>query len=104
DPAPVTESALLANAQAFDRLRVSDVMVPRADITAVDVETPLHELAVIFSNAAHSRLPIYRDTLDAPIGVAHIKDVITHLTGDEHGNRSTNWAELQLLPQIRRPL
>lgn len=104
DPVPVTESALLANAQAFDRLRVSDVMVPRADITAVDVETPLHELAVIFSNAAHSRLPIYRDTLDDPIGVAHIKDVITHLTGDEHGNRSTNWAELQILPQIRRPL
>lgn len=104
EPARMPVNALLANAEAFDQLRVDDVMVPRADITAVEVETPLGELAKIFAEAAHSRLPIYRDTLDDPIGVAHIKDVIIHLTGDTDGNRPANWTEQQILPQIRRPL
>lgn len=104
EPAPLPANALLANAQAFDQLRVDDVMVPRADIIAVEVDTPLAELAKIFAEAAHSRLPIYRDTLDDPIGVAHIKDVIGHLAGDAQGNRPSDWAERRILPQIRRPL
>lgn len=104
EPAPLPANALLANAEAFDRLRVDDVMVPRADIIAVEVDTPLRELAKIFADAAHSRLPIYRESLDDPIGVAHIKDVIGHLSGDEAGHRPTGWADSRILPQIRRPL
>lgn len=104
EPAPLPANALLANAQAFDQLRVDDVMVPRADIIAVEVDTPLRELAKIFSEAAHSRLPVYRETLDDPIGVAHIKDVIGHLSGDEAGERPRDWGERRILPQIRRPL
>src|SRR4030095_10118487 len=59
-----------------------DVMVPRADIAAVPVDIELKELVRIMSTKGHSRLPVYRETLDDVIGMVHIKDVLTCLTGD----------------------
>ncbi len=73
------ERKMLINLLSFGELRVDDVMVPRADIVAVEVATPLPELAAIFRDAQHSRLPIYRETLDDPIGMVHIKDVLALL-------------------------
>lgn len=104
-PAPLPDGQFLAlKAADFERLKVADVMVPRADITAVDIDTPLAELARLFAEAAHSRLPIYRETLDDPVGVAHIKDVVSHLAPDENGRHPEGWAEKKILPAIRRPL
>lgn len=70
----------VARARAFERLRVDDVMVPRADVIAVDISSSVAELLAIFSDAAHSRLPVYRDTLDDPVGMVHIKDVVKLVT------------------------
>ena len=95
---------LLRNAAAFDQLRVADVMVPRADVIAVDADTPLDALAKCFAEAAHSRLPIYRETLDDPIGMAHIKDVMAHMAGAEAGENGTAWSERLILPDIKRAL
>ncbi|MEO1241375.1 MAG: hemolysin family protein [Pseudomonadota bacterium] len=61
---------------AFDEKKVVDVMAPRADVFAVDIETQLDELIRVFSEAGHSRMPIYRSDLDDPVGMVHIKDVI----------------------------
>ncbi len=61
---------------AFDEKKVVDVMAPRADVFAVDIETHLDELIRVFSEAGHSRMPIYRGDLDDPVGMVHIKDVI----------------------------
>ncbi len=52
-------------------------MVPRADIVAVEEKTPVCELVALFREAQHSRLPVYRETLDDPIGLVHIKDVLS---------------------------
>ncbi|MGX6646314.1 hemolysin family protein [Maricaulaceae bacterium MS644] len=109
---------LLLNVQQFHEKRVQDVMVPRADITAVDIDTPLKELAKMFGEAAHSRLPVYRETLDDPVGVVHIKDVVGHLaryaeaTWDRSGEKAADgsdasagdWGEARILPAIKRPL
>ncbi len=56
-------------------MRVADVMTPRADIVAVELETTFTDLLAEFIEAEHSRMPIYRETLDDPIGVVHVKDV-----------------------------
>ncbi|HEY1711046.1 MAG TPA: hemolysin family protein [Rhizomicrobium sp.] len=69
------ERKLLANLLNVGGLRVSDVMVPRADIVAVEEATPLTELVARFSEAQHSRLPVYRETLDDPLGFIHVKDI-----------------------------
>jgi len=108
--APDMGRDLLLNVQQFHEKRVQDVMVPRADVTAVDIETPLKELAALFGDAAHSRLPVYRETLDDPVGVAHIKDVIGHLAryaeaaGAHSADGTGDWAEARILPAIKRPL
>jgi len=63
----------------FEAATVEDVMIPRADIVAVEVSTPFDELLRIFAEEAHSRLPVYRETLDDPLGFVHIKDVVAEL-------------------------
>ncbi|MEO0399018.1 MAG: hemolysin family protein [Pseudomonadota bacterium] len=73
---PAARREMIERVIAFDQKRVDDVMAPRADITAVDINTPLDELVRIFADAGHSRLPIYRDDLDDPVGMVHIKDVV----------------------------
>ncbi len=70
------ERHMLRNILEFGDLRVGDVMVPRADIIGVEVETPLAGIVRVFKEAQHSRLPIYEETLDKPVGMLHIKDVI----------------------------
>jgi CBS domain containing-hemolysin-like protein len=74
-PAPDGALELIEHAEAFQTLRVEDVMTPRADVVAVDISIPFIELVAQFTETEHSRLPVYRDTLDDPVGVAHIKDV-----------------------------
>ena len=70
------ERVMLANLLKFGELRVDDVKVPRADIVAVDETISICELVAKFREAQHSRLPVYRETLDDPIGLVHIKDVV----------------------------
>ena len=70
------ERVMLANLLKFGELKVSDVMVPRPDIIAVKESTPIAELVKAFREAQHSRLPVYGETLDEPLGFIHIKDVL----------------------------
>lgn len=70
------ERLMLANLLRFGELRVDDVMVPRADIVAVEEKTTLCDLLAVFREAQHSRLPVYRETLDDPIGIVLLKDVV----------------------------
>jgi CBS domain containing-hemolysin-like protein len=99
---------LILNVQEFQLKRVEDVMVPRADITAVDIDTPLKELTRTFGQAAHSRLPVYRESLDDPVGVVHIKDVVGHLAryaeAGSPASAADSWGEARILPEIKRPL
>jgi CBS domain containing-hemolysin-like protein len=78
--APRPESAaqagdLVSQARAFQDLRVEDVMKPRADIVAVERTATFAELVARFVEAEHSRMPVYKETLDEPVGVVHVKDV-----------------------------
>jgi CBS domain containing-hemolysin-like protein len=70
------ERVMLTNLLAFGELKVSDVMVPRAEIVAVDENVPLAELVALFREGKHSRLPVYSETLDDPTGQVHVKDVM----------------------------
>ena len=75
---PITddERMMLANLLKQRHQTAYDVMVPRADIVSVEVETPLDELLKIMGKVGHSRLPVYRGTLDDVAGLVHIKDVL----------------------------
>ena len=72
-----SEHQMLLNVLALNDLRIDDIMVPRADILAVKENTSLEEVLEVFKSSQHSRLPVYRETLDDPIGFVHIKDALT---------------------------
>jgi CBS domain containing-hemolysin-like protein len=93
------ERTMLANLLKFGELRVGDVMVPRADIVAVEEQTTLKELIESLRAEQHSRLPLYRETLDDPIGLAHIKDVLSLVEVGEDG--SMRWPDVPI-SKIRR--
>jgi magnesium and cobalt transporter len=82
---PITEdeSVLLRNILKLRNLTAYDVMVPRADIAAVSVDIEVRELVQVMSAKGHSRLPVYRETLDDVVGMVHIKDVLSCLVGEE---------------------
>ena len=73
------ERVMLSNLLKFGELRLKDVMVPRAAIIAVEETVSMNELVTLFREAQHSRLPMYRDTLDDPTGLVHVKDVLALL-------------------------
>lgn len=74
------ESRMLKNILGLRERRIVDVMVPRADIVAVQQDIGLGELVKVFEGAAHSRLVVYNDTLDDPAGMVHIRDLIAFMT------------------------
>jgi CBS domain containing-hemolysin-like protein len=84
------ESAMLRNILSLRERRAVDVMVPRADIIAVQKETPLGELMKVFESAAHSRLVVYDDTLDDAIGMVHIRDLIAYMTARASASAKAN--------------
>jgi CBS domain containing-hemolysin-like protein len=73
------ERTMLTNILALRGRRVDDVMVPRADIITVQQDIPLGELIKVFEGAGHSRLVVHNDTLDDPVGMVHIRDVIGYM-------------------------
>src|SRR6478672_443350 len=74
------ESRMLKNILGLRERRVGDVMIPRADIIAVQQDIQLGELVRVFEGAGHSRLVVYNDTLDDPVGMVHIRDLIAFMT------------------------
>jgi CBS domain containing-hemolysin-like protein len=89
-------AALMDQAEAFQSLSVADVMTPRADITAVELSASFDALVTAFADSEHSRLPVYRESLDDPVGVAHLKDVFKLLSGPP-GQRNAEGAVLTRL-------
>ncbi len=70
------ERAMLKNVLGLHEIRVSDVMVPRADIISVSIDVSLAEVLGTFRTAGHSRLPVHGETLDDPRGMVHIRDFV----------------------------
>lgn len=94
-PIGAHERIMLANVLKLRHVTAYDIMVPRADIIAVDIGVSRDELIQTMSKAGHSRLPVFRDKLDDVIGIVHIKDVMA--STEENG-------AFQLADQIRRVL
>lgn len=78
DLSPV-ERQMLRNILHFREHDADDIAVPRGEIIAVDASLSWDELVANFAENGHSRMPVYRDTLDDVIGMIHIKDVFPYL-------------------------
>lgn len=72
------ERMILTNLVKLGELRVADVMIPRADIVGVEDTADVEALVQVFRDGLHSRLPVFRGTLDNVIGMVHIKDLLAY--------------------------
>ncbi|MCC2608282.1 hemolysin family protein [Neorhizobium petrolearium] len=84
------ERAMLHNILRFREVRVEDIMVPRADIEAVDMTMTIGELLIHFEETGRSRMPVYSDTLDDPRGMVHIRDLLSYLAKQARNKRRTS--------------
>ncbi|UCH76218.1 MAG: HlyC/CorC family transporter [Rhodospirillales bacterium] len=76
EPIDPEEHTLIANVLKLGTVTIYDVMVPRADIVAVEAGTPLGDVVAVMMQHGHSRIPVYQGTLDDAIGMVHIRDVL----------------------------
>jgi CBS domain containing-hemolysin-like protein len=75
-----SERTILKNVLDLADKRVEDVMIPRADIEAIDGERTLGELVARFRQVGHSRMPVYKESLDDIVGFIHVKDALRRIT------------------------
>ena len=75
-PLSAQERVLIGNILKVHDRTAADAMVPRVDIVALDVETSFHEVVKLMVEQGHSRVPVYRETLDNVIGFVHVKDLL----------------------------
>ena len=96
DTLSAQERSMLLRILRFGKLTVEDVMVPRADIIAVDESVTIEELMRVFRKAEHSRLPVYRETLDDPRGMIHIRDLMSWITAEANGGDGLDLGKVDL--------
>jgi CBS domain containing-hemolysin-like protein len=106
------EKALLRNILKLHGVTARDVMVPRADIVAVAVDTPLRQVVDTLRREAHSRLPVYRGSLDEIVGMIHVKDLFAFWDAPGRGSiapvvrkvlfAAPSMGVLDLLKEMRR--
>lgn len=73
---PTAPTAIRLRLKEFETATVRDVMTSRVEISAVEIDATLGDVLTLFATEAHSRMPVYRDTLDEPLGFIHIKDLV----------------------------
>jgi CBS domain containing-hemolysin-like protein len=97
DESPITaqERVLIGNVLKVHDRSAADVMVPRVDVIAFDIERPFDELVKLLIEHGHSRIPVYRETLDDVLGFVHVKDVLAPVA-----DRRT----VKLAPMLRKVL
>jgi len=98
DTLSTQERSMLRRILQFGTLTVEDVMVPRADIIAVDDTVSVAELMEMFRQAEHSRVPVYHETLDDPRGMVHIRDLMSWITSEAEADKegTLNLAKVDL--------
>lgn len=82
EPLPVEEKRMLHNVLSFSDIKVSDIMTPRTDITAVSNDITLQQLKTHILRHRHTRVPVYQDTFDQMLGFIHVKDLLPMFSGD----------------------
>ena len=71
------ETKLIRAVIEFDDVEVGDILVPRVNIVAVDIDSSMDDIRKVFDNEGYSRIPVYKDSIDTIIGTIHQKDFYT---------------------------
>lgn len=92
------EKVMLHNLLSFSDTKVSDIMIPRADIIAVPEDITLPALKKHIMEMRHTRMPVYEETLDKVKGFIHVKDLVAMLSGDRSFDLKAVMRKLLFVP------
>lgn len=70
------EHEMISGVLGLDKTDVREIMVPRIDVVAVEVQVPLHAALDVIIGGAHSRLPVYEESIDHVVGLLYAKDIL----------------------------
>lgn len=70
---------MLHNVFEIGDTQVREIMIPRTDVTAVDIEDPIPEILAVFRKTSYSRIPVYRESFDNVVGILYVKDLLQHM-------------------------
>ncbi|MGL5741494.1 MAG: HlyC/CorC family transporter [Legionella sp.] len=73
---PVEHKSMLISLLDLETATVEDIMIPKSDIVGIDIEQSWSELLEQLETAKHTRLPLYRDSIDDLVGMIHVRDVL----------------------------
>lgn len=77
------ETDLISSAIEFNESEVGDILVPRVNVIAVDIDSPMEEIQKTFLEHGFSRLPVYKGSIDSVVGMIHEKDFYAARTKGE---------------------
>jgi putative hemolysin len=77
------QSEMIRNVLDFSDINAGQLMVPRTQVHAIEIDTPLAEVLHVIAESEHSRYPVYRENIDNVVGVLHAKDLLPHLARGE---------------------
>ena len=72
---PQRHQKMLINILDLEKVTVNDIMVPRNEVTAIDLDKPIDDITEQFSHCQHTRLPVYKSNIENIIGVIHVRRV-----------------------------
>lgn len=82
------ETNLIRSVIEFDDLEVGDILIPRVNITAVELSSPMDKIKQLFDNDGYSRIPVYKETIDSIVGILHEKEFfLAYLAGKKDVSR-----------------
>ena len=90
------EQQMILNIFDFVETPVREIMTPRVDMCAIDVDTPLEDLVKVLNSERHSRLPVYKDTMDNIVGILSNRDFLEWYT--EHGEEPFDIMKIVMPP------
>lgn len=92
------EKEIIENALHFNEIRVEEIMTPRVHIDAMPEEYDLKEAGDFMVNHSHTRIPVYRDTIDNIVGIVTYRELLENLRG---GDMNKTLRQINLLPPLK---
>lgn len=85
------EGEMMRSIVDLDETAVREIMTPRPDIVAIPIDSTVEQARLVFLEAGHSRLPVYRETIDEVVGVLHVRDLLAAADGNDGGGTISRW-------------
>ena len=93
---------MLHNVFEIGATQIREIMIPRIEVTAVDIEAPLPEILEVVKNTSYSRIPVYRRNFDNPVGILYVKDLLQHFPRIDEINLQALLRPVHFVPDSAR--